>query len=260
LTILEGDALRFGYEPTRMVIENASIQIENGSLTALIGANGCGKSTLIRLLGGVLHPSGGTVRYRGVPLPQQDRRKLARKLAYVPQNASGAFPFTALEVVLTGRTPHTPPFRLENVQDTRLAMAALEKTGIPHLAQRRITELSGGERQLVSVARALAQEPECLLLDEPAASLDLKHRAGLIRLLLDLRDRIGLTTVMITHDLSLLDPGFDFIYALHNGTIAAQGTPDAVLNDAMLAAVYDDAHIRARRVEGRLCVWSEVEN
>ncbi len=130
--------------------------------------------------------------------------------------------------------------------------------GITHLAARRVTELSGGERQLVSVARALAQGPECLLLDEPASSLDLKHRAGLVRMLSDLRKRTGLTVVMVTHDLTMLDRGFDSVFAIRSGTVAAFGSPAEVIRDAVLADIYDDPHIHASRVDGRLCVWSEV--
>ncbi len=228
-------------------------------MTGLIGANGCGKSTLVRLLAGILKPQRGSVLYAGARFTQQDRAKLARQLAYVPQDSSRAFPFTALEVVLTGRTPHTPPFRLENASDVRLALQALETVGVAHLAERRITELSGGERQLVSVARALAQEPECMLLDEPAASLDLKHRAGLIRVLRGLCSQAGLTVVMVTHDLNLLDPGFHSIIAMKDGRIVRHGDPEQVLSQSSLAEIYDDEHLRARRVDGRLCVWSEVE-
>jgi iron complex transport system ATP-binding protein len=227
-------------------------------MTAIIGANGCGKSTLIRLLAGLLEPAHGTVLYRGTSLKQHNRRELAKHLAYVPQTTARAFPFTSLEVVLTGRTPHSSPFRLENHEDLERAMQALETVGMPHLAYRRITELSGGERQLVSVARALAQEPECLLLDEPSSSLDLKHRAGLIRTLRDLRRRDGLTVLMVTHDLNLLDPGFDRVFAMRCGAIITSGRPEEVIRDQQLADIYDDPFIRARRVDGQLCVWSEV--
>jgi ABC-type cobalamin/Fe3+-siderophores transport system ATPase subunit len=138
------------------------------------------------------------------------------------------------------------------------AAQALETVGIAHLAPRRVTEISSGERQLVAVARALAQEPECLLLDEPSASLDLKHRASLIRTLVELRRRSGLTVLMVTHDLALLDPGFDVVFAMRDGRIAVHGSPPVVLREVVLADIYDDAHVRTSRVEGRTFVWSEV--
>jgi iron complex transport system ATP-binding protein len=256
--ILEAREIDFRYEAHRPTITAASAGIEAGSMTALIGSNGCGKSTLIRLLAGLLQPHKGSVLYRGNRLGKYGRRDLARELAYVPQTTSRAFPFTSLEVVLTGRTPHSSPFRLENLTDVQRAMEKLEMVGIAHLAYRRITELSGGERQLVSVARALAQEPRCLLLDEPASSLDLKHRAGLIRMLADLRKRTGLTVVIVTHDLTMLEPGFDWVLAMRCGSIAVSGPPAEVINDASLAEIYDDPYIHARRIDGQLCVWSEV--
>jgi iron complex transport system ATP-binding protein len=259
LKLIEARALCFEYTPQSPTIVSVSLGIQRGSMAAVIGPNGCGKSTLIRLLAGLLRARTGQVFYRGAPLHTQDRRKLAKQLAYVPQTSSRAFPFTSLEVVLTGRTPYASPFRLENAADLRIAMQALETVGMAHVAQRRITELSGGERQLVSVARALAQEPECVLLDEPSASLDLRHRAALIRTLMDLRNRTGLTVVMVTHDLMLLDSGFDVVFAMRRGAIAANGAPGDVLRDSILAEVYDDPFIRSRRVDGHLCVWSEVQ-
>lgn len=258
MNLIEARDLHFRYEPHRPTIKDASAQFASATMTALIGPNGCGKSTFIRLLGGLLIPASGTVLYGGKKLNSHNRRSLATRLAYVPQTTANAFPFTALEIVLTGRTPYGSPFRLQNEGDERCALEALETVGFAHLAERRVTELSGGERQMVSVARALAQEPECILLDEPAASLDLKHRAALIRMLRERRDRFGLTVVMVTHDLTLLDPGFDAVFAMRCGTIVASGAPGDVLRDSVLAGIYDDPFIRARRVEGQLCVWSEV--
>lgn len=258
MTIIEAREIEFGYDPQAAPILRVSVAIAAGSLTAVIGSNGCGKTTLIRILAGLLQPRRGSILYCGEPLPVQDRRRMATRLAYVPQSSSRAFPFTSLEVVLTGRSPHNSPFRLENRTDVRLAMEALEIVGVQHLANRRITELSGGERQLVSVARALTQEPECLLLDEPSSSLDLKHRSSLIRMLLDLRQRKALTVVMITHDLMLLDPAFDRVLAMRCGGVAASGSPAEVITNGVLAEIYNDPFIRTRRVDGQLCVWSQV--
>jgi iron complex transport system ATP-binding protein len=258
--VLEAHDLQFGYVPERPVVASASLNLEKGAIAAIIGSNGCGKSTLIRLLAGLIQPQSGQVLYSGVPLSRIDRKQFARSVAYVPQATSRAFPFTALEVVLTGRSPHLPRFSWENSLDVEKALNALDIVGIAHLAQRRVTELSGGERQMVSVARALAQEPSCVLLDEPSSSLDLKHRAGLIRTLSDLRTRRGLTVLMVTHDLTLLDPGFDMVFAMRCGSVEALGTPAEVLRDSVLANIYDDVHVRARRVDGRLCVWSEIQS
>jgi iron complex transport system ATP-binding protein len=135
-------------------------------------------------------------------------------------------------------------------------MEALARVDAAHLAARRVTELSGGERQMVAVARALAQQPQCVLLDEPSAALDLKHRAALVRTLAALRDSQGLTAFVVTHDLHLIDPLFDYVFALRCGALEAEGPPTEILTDQVLARVYDDPHVRARRVEGRTLIWS----
>ena len=170
-SLIEARGLHFAYRADLWVVQDVSLQLERGTLAALIGANGSGKSTLIRLLAGLRPPSSGEIVFGGQPLKGISRKRLARSLAYVPQINPMIFPFTAIEVVLTGRSPYTPRFRFENRFDVEKALEALATVDGAHLAPRPVTELSGGERQLVAVARALAQEPECLILDEPAAAL-----------------------------------------------------------------------------------------
>ncbi|MDQ3649256.1 MAG: ABC transporter ATP-binding protein [Acidobacteriota bacterium] len=257
--LIEARGIHFAYTanaPT--VVAGASLAVPRGTLGALIGANGSGKSTLVRLLGGLLQPSRGDVMFDGVPLTSIEPRSRAKRIAYVPQTVSTVFPFTALEVVLTGRSPYVSRFQFENQHDRRIAEDALAAIDALHLAPRPVTELSGGERQMVALARALAQEPECLLLDEPASALDLKHRAALVRHLRRLRNDRGITALIITHDLQLLDPVFDHVFAMRCGAIVAEGAPAEVLRDQVLADVYGDAHIRARRAFGHTFVWSEV--
>jgi iron complex transport system ATP-binding protein len=257
--LIEGRDLRFAYGDRQPeVVRGATLSVERGRLSALIGANGSGKSTLIRLLAGLLRPTAGEVVLNGVPLARVEPRARARRLAYVPQSVSTVFPFTALEVVLTGRSPHASRFRFETGRDVEAARAALAAVDAAHLEARPVTELSGGERQLVALARALAQEPECLLLDEPSAALDLKHRAGLIRHLRRLRDEEGMTALVVTHDLMLLDPAFDHVHAVRRGEVAAEGSPSDVLRDDVLADIYGDEHVRARQAFGRTFVWSEL--
>ncbi|MDQ1610648.1 MAG: cobalamin transport system ATP-binding protein [Pyrinomonadaceae bacterium] len=256
--LLEARELSFAYAAgLPEVVRGASLALRRGVLAALIGANGSGKSSLIRLLGGIARPSRGEVLFDGVPLRSIEPRARARRIAYVPQASAGVFPLTALEVVLMGRSPYTPRFRFENERDIAVARDALAAVDAAHLAGRSVTELSGGERQLVALARALAQEPECLLLDEPSAALDLKHRAGLVRHLGRLRDERGITALIVTHDLQLLDPAFDQVFAMRDGAVVAAGTPAEVLRDEVLAAVYADEHVRARQAFGRTFVWSE---
>ncbi len=257
--LVEARGVSFAYsEGGAEAVRGASLAVGRGRLAAIVGANGSGKSTLVRLLAGILKPSGGEVFLGGVPLSAVEPRVRARRVAYVPQTISTVFPFSALEVVLTGRSPYTSRFRFESARDVEAARAALEAVDAAHLEARPVTELSGGERQSVALARALAQEPECLLLDEPSAALDLKHRAGLVRHLRRLRDEQDMTALIVTHDLMLLDPAFDSVFAMRRGETVAAGAPSEVLRDEVLAGIYGDEHVRARRAFGHTFVWSEL--
>jgi iron complex transport system ATP-binding protein len=257
-TLIEARGLRFSYGAgLPEVVRGASLRLRRGTLAALIGANGSGKSSLVRLLCGLREPTDGEVLFGGESLHSIEPRARARRIAYVPQTTSTVFPLTALEVVLTGRSPYTARFRFESARDVEVARRALEAVDAAHLSDRSVTELSGGERQLVSLARAVAQEPELLMLDEPSSALDLKHRAALVRHLRALRDEKNLTALVVTHDLQLIDPAFDYVFAMRDGAIAAAGTPEEVLRDGVLAEVYADTQVRARRAFGRTFVWTE---
>jgi iron complex transport system ATP-binding protein len=256
--LLEARGLEYAYPGGQHALRGVSLLVAPRSLTAVIGANGSGKSTLIRLLAGLLHPSAGSVLLDGKPLSVWNPRLRAREISYVPQSMTLAFPFPAIDVVLSGRTPHLAQFRFEGAGDRAKAMAALDTVGAAHLAARCVTALSGGERQMVILARALAQEPRVLLLDEPSASLDLKHRAALIRTLTRLREERSLSVVMVTHDLQLTGASFDRILALRCGEVAAEGSPREVLESALLAEIYGDAGVRAQRIGNQTLVWTEL--
>ena len=254
--LIRADHLEFSYSTLPAVVD-VSLSLPGGAIGALIGANGSGKSTLIKLLGGLLQPNKGEVVFDDASLSTITPRERAKRIAYVPQATSHVFPFTALEVVLTGRSPYSGRFRFESAHDEQIALSALDSLDAGHLASRHITELSGGERQLVTVARALAQQPELLLLDEPASALDLKHRTQLTRALRRLRNERGITILMITHDLMLLDSTADLIFAMKCGRLVAGGMPQAVLTESVLAEVYD-APVRTMLSDGRTFVWSEL--
>jgi iron complex transport system ATP-binding protein len=253
----ETDGLEYGYAGGPLVVRNVSLMVPPGSMTAVIGANGSGKSTLIRLLAGLLRPLAGRILLDGVLLDDWQPRLRARQIAYVPQSTATAFPFQVMDLVLSGRTPHTLRFRFESARDVEKAMEALETVGAAHLAGRSFTSLSGGERQMVILARALAQEPRFLLLDEPSSSLDLKHRADLIRTLTRLRETRHLSVIMITHDLQLTG-SFDQLLALRLGEVAAAGTPDEVLRDHLLREVYGDPNVRSQRMGDQTVVWVDL--
>jgi len=255
--MFEAHHLAYAYAHGPLVVRDVSLTSTAGTMTAVIGANGSGKSTLIRMLAGLLRPRAGKILLEGIPFEDWQPRLRAREIAYVPQSTATAFPFPVIDMVLSGRTPHTPRFRFENAGDVEKAMVALETTGAAHLAHRSFTSLSGGERQMVILARALAQEPRLLLLDEPSSSLDLKHRAALIRALAGLRAKNNLSVIMITHDLQLTG-AFDRVLALRCGQMAASGTPDEVLRDDILRDIYSDPDVHARRIGDQTLVWIDL--
>jgi iron complex transport system ATP-binding protein len=253
--LMEARHLEYAYPGGARAIRDISLSVDPASLMAVIGSNGSGKSTLIRLLAGLLRPSSGSILLDSIPLEAWQPRLRAREIAYVPQATMTVFPFRAIDVVLSGRTPHAPRFGFESDRDFSIAMESLEAAGAAHLAERSVTALSGGEKQMVILARALAQQPRVLLLDEPAAALDLKHRAELMRTLARLRDTRGLSVVMITHDLQLTGSLFDRILALRCGELAAQGRPDEILQSSLLAEIYDDPKVRTERIGDQTVVW-----
>ncbi len=255
--MLEARQLEYAYGDRQFAVRGVSLASGPACMTAIIGANGSGKSTLIRMLAGLLRPRAGAITLDGVPLQNWDPRLRARQIAYVPQSTATAFPFQAIDIVLSGRTPHAPRFCFEGVHDTEKAMEALESAGAAHLAARAYTSLSGGERQMVILARALAQEPRFLLLDEPSSSLDLKHRADLIRTLARLRETRRLSAVMITHDLQLTG-SFDRLVAMRCGEVAGAGTPQEVLRDTLLREVYGDPNVRTQRAGEQTLVWVDL--
>jgi iron complex transport system ATP-binding protein len=257
MSVFESHHLEYAYPDGTLAVRNVSLTSAPATLTAVIGANGSGKSTLIRLLAGLLKPRAGTILLDGVPFADWDPRVRARHIAYVPQTTATVFPFRAIDLVLSGRSPHALRFRFESAHDVEKAWEALDSAGATHLAERPFTSLSGGERQMVILARALAQEPRFLLLDEPASSLDVKHRAALIRTLVRLRETRNLSAIMITHDLQLTG-SFDRILALRCGETAAVGTPQEVLRQDLLRDIYGDPNVRAQQLGDQTLVWVEL--
>ena len=244
--------LEFAYRRGAPVLQGFSLAVERGRLACVLGPNGSGKSTLLRIIVGLLSPSKGEVRLAGIPLAAYGRGALARRIAYVPQETLAAVGFTVLETVLMGRSPHTGALGFETARDWYTAREALRLTDVEALADRSLEELSGGERQRVIVARALAQEPDAMLLDEPTAFLDIRHQHaiyGLLRALVRQRD---LTVVCVSHDLNLAAAYADRLVLVSRGRVAAAGKPDDVIRSEVLSPVYETpVEIRRDDVTGR---------
>jgi iron complex transport system ATP-binding protein len=230
----EGLAVELG---GRTILSGIDFEVSPGEVVGLVGCNGVGKTTLLRLANGALDASEGHVRLGGESVSALSRRRLARGVALVPQDLHVPFPFRVGELVLMGRAPHQPLVGLESESDVDLALEALERLGIGDLADRAITTLSGGERQLVLFARALVQDPDVLLLDEPTAFLDLKHRVEVLR---EVRAfaRSGRSVLIVSHDLSLAARSCDRIVLLGSGRVAAVGRPVEVLTPENLRSAF----------------------
>jgi iron complex transport system ATP-binding protein len=235
--ILEVEGLSFGFGDRR-ALDGVSFSLTPGSHAGIVGPNGAGKSTLLRLIAGVLTPEAGTVRFGGKPLSAWKRRELARRMAYVPQSAPADISYTAFEVVLAGRFPHLGYFGLESERDRQAARDALARLDAGSLADRPLSELSGGEQARVLVARALAQEPELLLLDEPTAFLDVGHRLDLYDRLREENRSRGLGVLVVTHDLNMAAEYCDRVLLLSAGKLEADGTPAEVLTATRIGSVY----------------------
>jgi len=252
--VIRVHGVHFGYDDAP-VLRGVSLSVEQGDLVGILGPNGSGKTTLLRLLAGALAPDAGSVTLDGQPTGIHSRRALARRLAVVPQETHLAFDYSAMEIVLMGRYPHLGPFEVEGPADLAIARAALETTGTGHLAERIFGTLSGGEKQRVVIASALAQlsagadetssaalsvgERSVLLLDEPTASLDIRYQLEVASLLRRLHDERRLTIVFSTHDLRFAASIATTVVLLGRGTVLRSGPPATALTPGAVADLYD---------------------
>jgi len=238
MKILEAEKISFSFQSGTLALDQVGFRLDQGETLSVIGPNGSGKSTLIRVLSSVLKPESGKISLQQKPLAEFSKNELARKIAVVPQQTQITFSYTVLEIVLMGRAPYLKRFQLEGKRDLEMAKKALLLTDCAELSDRRIDEISGGEKQRVILARALAQEPEILLLDEPTAHLDLHHQIKFMQLLSRLRLESKISVLFTTHDLNLASIFADQILILDRGKVAGLGKPEQVLNPELLSRVY----------------------
>lgn len=236
--MIEARDIEFSYEDQR-VIDGVSFRVEDGEFVGLIGPNGSGKTTLLKLLSKVLRPQGGSITIGGRDIARITGREMARTIAVVPQESNVLFPFTVREIVLMGRYPRLGPLSFERRSDVETAEEMMCITDVAQFADRLISEVSGGEKQRVIIARALAQQPRALLLDEPTAFLDLRHQMEVYELLKSLNEKRGITVVCVSHDLNLAARYCRRLMLLHGGRIAADGAPQAVLTPENILRVFD---------------------
>lgn len=238
MALLAAEEVTFAYRGNR-VLDRLSVSLHEGGVTALLGPNGSGKTTLLKLLMGILRPHRGVVRFRGADLRSIPARELARHIAYVPQNHREAFGYRVFDVVLMGRMPHVPFLGRHGATDLRITRESLERLGIGHLAERPYTRISGGERQLTLIARAMAQGACVFIMDEPVNGLDYGNQLRLLDQIKGLSSRDGFTFAVTTHHPDHALAIADRVIMMRQGAMVREGTPSETLTPRTLAELYD---------------------
>ena len=235
--MIEVNSISFRYHED-WVLEDVSFRAERGEFIGVIGPNGSGKTTLLKILYRLLNPQKGEILFELVPMKKMKRADISKRIAVVAQETQLLFPFSVIETVLMGRSPYLGHLMFENEKDLEIAKNAMERTKIVPFSERPVDELSGGERKRVFIARALAQEPEVILLDEPTASLDIQHQIDFLDLILTLNQERGLTIIMASHDINIASEFCDRLILLRGGRIYKMGTPEEVITKENIETVY----------------------
>ncbi|MGB4594557.1 MAG: ABC transporter ATP-binding protein [Anaerolineaceae bacterium] len=253
--IIDFESVVFGYPNSGgMVLDGMNLSILNGGMTAILGPNGAGKTTLLQVVLGWLKPHSGVVRLNGKPLTEYSRREMGQTMSLVPQSEHISFDFSVVDYVLLGRAPYLAPLDQPSHIDEEIALQAIETVGITHLANRSATALSGGERQLVLLARALAQQPKLLLLDEPTSHLDLSNKALLIKLLKSLNQR-GVSVLFTTHEPEVASQLADQMVLMRNGKVMGAGVSSSVFDSETLSELYG-VPVKVVEIESRrVAIW-----
>ena len=235
---LEVKGLKYSYNKYP-VLDGVDLDIREGEILGLLGPNGCGKTTLLKNLNKNLSPMGGCIMLDGTDLDTLAKRDIAKTVAVVPQTNEIRFSFTAREIVSMGRMPFQRTMEGESREDARIVDEAIEKVGLTHLASRHINTMSGGERQRVMIARALAQTPRILLMDEPTLHLDISTQLEALDLIYELSKKSGLTVVIVSHDLPMVAKYCDRIAMIHDHKVMCCGTPEEVLSPENMRIVFN---------------------
>jgi len=235
--IIKAENISFSYNLTP-VLHSISINISKGEFIGIIGPNGSGKSTLLKLLGGVLTADSGNFSFNGTDYREHKRKQLARSITWVAQDHPMVFPFKVSEVVLMGRHPYLSPFTFEGEEDIEIVKNAMERTQTLQFAQRGFNEISGGEKQRVMIAGAIAQEPDVMILDEPTSALDIKYQIQILNILKQLNEDEGMTVILAMHDLHLASKFCDRLILLDHGQVFQDGSPEEVLRKEHIEKVY----------------------
>ncbi len=250
--VADGISLRLG---EAQALDDVSFEARPGEIVGLIGPNGAGKSTLLRVLAGLAQPDAGVVKLGNDPLSDLKASERARCIAYMPQRED-AHPFTALETVLMGRYPHLGRFELEGKRDRRMARDAMDRTETARFENRQLDRLSGGERQRVVLARALVQQANVILLDEPSSALDLRHRMSIMETLQEEIEKREVVVVVALHDVALAGRYCDRLVLMSEGTVDSVGQPADVLTSENLRRVFGvETRIQADPETGSPQVW-----
>jgi iron complex transport system ATP-binding protein len=256
-TLLSFNHVGFTY-PTgdKPVMQELDLAIETGTITAILGPNGAGKTTLLHLALGWLHPQHGCILLYGEPLQNFSRRELGRWMGLVPQSENTPFEYSLLEYVLLGRTPYLAPLAMPREEDVAISSEKLEEVGLGSLQGRSVTSISGGERQLMLIARALAQQPKILLLDEPTSHLDLSNKGRLVHLLRQLQER-GVTIIFTTHEPDVASALATHMVLMRKGEILTTGPTAQVMTGGNLSELYH-MPITVKKLDGKhIVLWDD---
>ena len=237
--LLQGTDIQFGFTPSQPVLHGVSIEGIPGRLSCILGPNGSGKTTLFRCLLGWLRPGGGSIVVSGKPIESYAPKSLARIMAYVPQIPLSSFAFTVQDLVLMGRYAHAGVLGLAGRHDLSVAKAAMEMTETTAFAGRTLNELSGGEAQRVMIARALAQQPSVMLLDEPTSHLDIRNQLKIYQMMARLAHDWGMAVLCVSHDINLAARFADSLVLMREGVVLASGKPEQVLTEPNLRKTYN---------------------